>query len=179
MKYKLDVSLTEKDYYNFNKFHMQSSPYGKRSQRAAYIIATVMALLIAVMSLIIEGVKLTTLLMLFPYAIVIAVMLALIKPLSLLILKIQVATMKKRGKLPYSASSTLELYDDFFIEITDTERREVKYTGAEGIAVADDGSIYVYMNSLMAYILPCGVFESDKEKDEICAFLLERIEPLK
>ena len=179
MKYKLDVSMTEKDYYNFNKFHMSHSPYGKRSQRSAYIIATVMALLIALMSLIIEGVTLTTMLMLFPYAIVIASILALIKPLSLLILKIQITVMKKRGKLPYSASSTLELYDDFFVEITETERREVKYTGAEGIMVAEDGSVYIYMNSLMAYILPVGTFESDEVRDEIREFLLDKVAPLK
>ena len=94
-------------------------------------------------------------------------------------LKIQITVMKKRGKLPYSASSTLELYDDFFVEITETERREVKYTGAEGIMVAEDGSVYIYMNSLMAYILPVGTFESDEVRDEIREFLLDKVAPLK
>lgn len=176
MERTLKVSLTERDYYNFNKFHMRHSPYGKRNSRAIYIIAAVMALLIAGMNFIVEGVTLETVLMIFPYAVVIVAMLALITPLSLLVLKLQIAIMKKSGKLPYEESSMVELHDDYFVEITEKSRNEIKYTGAEGIMVASDGSIYVYMNSLTVYILPPSSFESDEDRKEISAFLCEKID---
>lgn len=178
MKYELSVSLDERDYYNFNKFHMRRSPYGKRTQKTIYILATVMALFIAAMYFLVEGVSVETVLMLFPYAIIIAVMLTLTGPLSLLVLKLQIVMMKHRGKLPYEEKATIQMYDDYFVEITENSKNEIKYTGAEGIMIGKDGSVYVYMNNIMAYILPPSCFESDEQRQEVTSFLLEKIESL-
>ena len=179
MKYELKVSLSEREYYDFNKFHMNRSPYGKRNRRAIYIIALVMAILIMAMNFIVEGFNIETFLFLIPYLLVICLILLLVGPLSLLVLKMQIALMKKQGKMPYEETSVIELYEDYFVEVTDKSRNEIKYTGAEGIMISQDGSIYIYMNSLMAYILPVSCFESDKMREEISGFLLERIEKLK
>lgn len=47
MEFRFDVSLTEKDYLDFNRFHALKSPYGKKGIKAFRISITGLLLLIA------------------------------------------------------------------------------------------------------------------------------------
>jgi len=83
--------------------------------------------------------------------------------------------MKKHGKLPYSNASTIEFYDDYFIELTENTKTEVKYDAVLKIRVNNPKGIYIYQNAIMAYIIPFKAFNSNDEKSEFLNFINQKI----
>lgn len=83
--------------------------------------------------------------------------------------------MKKHGKLPYSNISTLEFYDDCFIELTENTKTEVKYDAILKIRVNNPKGIYIYSNVIMAYIIPFEVFNSNDEKNKFLDFINQKM----
>ena len=80
-------------------------------------------------------------------------------------------TMKKKGKLPYTPESVLEFYDDHFVEITPEARNEMNYSIVERVDVVSDKAIYIYVNSIMAYIVPRSCFYRDEEVASFIEYL--------
>lgn len=95
--------------------------------------------------------------------------------ISLLFLKLHIKFMKKHGKLPYSNISTLEFYDDCFIELTENTKTEVKYDAILKIRVNNPKGIYIYSNVIMAYIIPFEVFNSNDEKNKFLDFINQKM----
>ena len=79
--------------------------------------------------------------------------------------------MKKNGKLPYSNYATLEFYDDYFVEVTENTKTEVKYDAVFKVRVNEPKAIYIYQNAVLAYIIPFDVFCSDDERIKFVDFI--------
>ena len=97
-----------------------------------------------------------------------------LKPLSLFFLKLHIRFMKNNGKLPYSNYATLEFFDDYFVEITENTKTEVKYDAVFKVRVNEPKAIYIYQNSVLAYIIPFDVFVSDAERDKFIEFICQK-----
>ena len=171
MIYKFKIKTTDKDYYEFNKYHSTDSPDFKKSRLIGKIYVPAIFLVMFIYY-VIRGDDLYSL----SFALIIFSIVSLIwcfslKPLSLLFLKIHIRFMKKNGKLPYSNYATIEFYDDYFVEITENTKTEVKYDALFKVRVNEPKAIYIYQNAVLAYIIPFAVFDSDDERSEFIDFI--------
>ena len=78
--------------------------------------------------------------------------------------------MKKRGKMGYAPSYTIEFYDDHFIETTETSQTREAYTGIERVSIIG-GTYYLHTNNIGAYIILSSSFHSGEERAEFEAFV--------
>ncbi len=171
MLYKFDCKTTDKDYYEFNKYHTTDSPDVKKSGLIGRLYVPVIFLLMFIYY-VIRGDDLYLLSGAFIiFSIVSVIWFFSLKPLSLLFLKIHIRFMKKNGKLPYSNYATLEFYDDYFVEITENTKTEVKYDAVFKVRINEPKAIYIYQNAVLAYIIPFDVLDSNAERDKFIDFI--------
>jgi len=175
MKYQFNVNISEKDYIDFNKFHMFKSPYGRKLLASFRIILIIFVFIYTFLSLYgryqagesfydsIIGV--------LPILIITIAMLLLLRPLFSRSIKLILKILKKSGKMGYSPSSVVEFYEENFIEITDENKTEMKYSAIERISIVDNKMIYIHINNVMAFILPISCFESREEYDAFIEFI--------
>ena len=104
-------------------------------------------------------------------AISIAFLQAICKPVFRWSIRMNVKTLKKRGKMAYSATSELEFFEDILVETTPTNRTEQKYSAIERISVVGDNVIYIHISTIGAYILPSSCFESSQQRQDLLEFL--------
>ncbi len=176
MIYKFDVFLDDKDYYEYNKFHLLHSPYGKRYRKLISIMFAVFAFIVALMLAIVESV-IVALISAVPMLLLGAVMVLVFPYLVLLILKIQISLTKNSPNKRYLPKSTIEFAEESFTELTEIGSTETKYFVIERISVTEQ-AIYMHMNSVTAYILPTSLFESDETLDEFIDFLKTKNEKI-
>ena len=171
MNYKFDVNLTDKDYTDFNIFWMLKSPYGKKQMLKSRLILSVIFIL-AVLYVLITG---EGILENFVFIGLMVVMLALFQLFMsrffAFSLKNQFKTLKKSGKMAYSPESTMEFYDDIFVEYTEENKNEHKYTTIERISLVGDKIIYIHINNVMAYLIPISSFNSEEELRSFIDFI--------
>ena len=65
--------------------------------------------------------------------------------------------------MAYSPSAVLEFYEDGFVETTEQNKTEQKYTSVERISIVNNKMIYIHVNNIMAYILPIACFETEEQ----------------
>ena len=175
MKFKFNVNITQEDYIEFNKIAMTQTPAGKKSAKmSTFIFIAVCAVLVLFTlttskfsgeSFIVTGVLIIAFLL---------VHLTLNKTITNLAVKGTVKSLTKiKGKLPYSEHSVLEFYDDVFVEITDGNKSEVKYSAIENVFV-DEKFVILFINSMQAYIVPTRSFESETQKNSLVQFVNEK-----
>ena len=170
MKFSFNVKLTEEDYLEYNKFHMLRSPYGRGNVNGSRTIYTVAICLFLLANFIRNGFTVTTLLVSIPLIALLALVHIFIKDILAFSLKMSLKSMKKRGKMGYSPSYTIEFYDDHFIETTETSQTREAYTGIERVSIVG-GTYYLHTNNIGAYIILSSSFHSDEERAEFDAFV--------
>ena len=170
MKYQFQISLTEDDYLQFNKFHLFRSPYGRRKFYRGATVAGVIFLVIAFLPALVKGFTMRTVAEAIP-VLLFALLLLCYKPYLMLFLKAHIKRQKKNGKVSFSPKATMEFYEDHLVETTEENRTEQKYIAVERISVVENRYIYLYTNSIMAYILPFACFESKEQYQEFLEFL--------
>lgn len=171
MKFRFQVAFNDNDYFEFNKFHLLRSPYGAKTRRSTIVMVTVIVAAFALVSLILGKFSASAFLRIIPLIIIWLVFRLLMDNFLISTLKTQLKQMKKSGKMPYSQSSILEFYEKGFVEITESNKTEQKYSSIERISVVDKEYIYLHTNSIMAYIIPYSVFESDEQRADFFVFL--------
>lgn len=171
MKYRFQIHMSEKDYVAFNQFLIYKSPYGKKQFVSLRIVVAVMILIAAVFSLFREGAWPVLAVSLILWALALIAAQLCLKPLYNLILKRHVKQMKKTGKMPYSSESTMEFYDDYFVETAEDNKTERKYSAMERVSVQEGKRIYIHLNRAMAYIIPVNAFESVEQYEEFLKFI--------
>ena len=171
MNYKLDITLTDKDYTDFNIFWMLKSPYGKKQMLKSRLILSVIFIL-AVLYVLITGEGISEN---FVFIGLMVVMLALFQIFMARFfafsLKSQFKTLKKSGKMAYSPESTMGFYDDIFVEYTEENKNEHKYTTIERISIVGDKIIYLHINNVTAYLIPMSSFTSAEELRSFIDFI--------
>lgn len=174
MLYRLECRITDKDYYEFNKYHTTDSPDVKKIGLIGKLCVPVMFLIIFI-HYIIRGDDwhfLSFALTLF--TIVSVIWFFAFNPFSLLFIKLHIRFMKKNGKLPYSDYATLEFFDDYFTETTESTKTEVKYDAVLKVRINEPKAIYIYQNAVLAYIIPFDAFDSSAERDKFIDFIRQK-----
>ncbi len=171
MKFSFNVNLTDRDYLDFNLFGLMRSPYGKKQLRSSRIILIAMLVIYAGISLYGGGFTRDTLIGMIPPVMVILLALLLLKRFYVSIIKWNVKSLKKTGKMAYSPVAVLEFSEDSIIETAAEERTEKKYSMVERISIVDNKVIYIHTNNVMAYILPMSCFESKEQYNSFLEFI--------
>ncbi|MBR3994316.1 MAG: YcxB family protein [Clostridia bacterium] len=171
MRYSFDVEISEKDYYEFNFYHLFNSERGKKSiLRSRLLVPAIF--LIYLLYYTARGEDFSALL----FSSVIYLILSLIwfftvKPLEKLILKLRITSLLKKEKRPYASRCTMEFYDEHFVEVTEDSKSESKYDALYKVAINEGKAIYLYRNSIVANLIPFGVFKTEAERSEFLDFI--------
>lgn len=173
MPFKFDISLTEKDYYEFNDFHLFRSPYGKNIFLTCRTVVGLLPILVACLKLL-KGFSIDYIIDIIPHILLAAVVFFAFKPLMRAFVKLNYKQQKKAGKLPFSSQSVLEFYEDHFTEITDHNKTENQYSVIESVYIVDEKIIYIFINSVSAHLLPVSSFENKEQYDAFLKFLEEK-----
>lgn len=171
MEFRFNVNLTDADYLDYNKFWMLRSPYGKKQILSIRIMLVVLFSVFILISLFGGGFSLDSFIGIIPLLILLIVSELLFNRFFIFGLKNQIKSLKKSGKMGYSPSSVLEFYNDKFVETTEENKTEQKYTAVERISIVDNKVIYIQVNNIMAYTLPLSSFESKEEYNSFLEFI--------
>ena len=173
MKYTLHVSITDRDYQDFNLFSMTKTPYGKKQTRSFRLMLVCLCVLLLALSLLTDDTldAWSVFCSVTFHALVCVIAQLLWIPILRSSAKGIVKRMAKSGKKPYSASAMLEFDEDFFIETTDDNRTEVKYAALERVCDVRGRVLYLFVNSTMAYLIPTEAFASAEEREDFLSFM--------
>lgn len=172
MKFKFNVNITQEDYIELNRIVMTETPAGKKSSKISNLVFIAVCVILVLFTLVTskfsgEGFIVTGVLIIA----FLLVHLTLNKAINNLAIKATAKSLTKiKGKLPYSEHSVLEFYDDVFVEITDDNKSEMKYSAIENVFV-NENLVVLFINSMQAYIVPTRSFESNEQKNSLVAFL--------
>ena len=171
MKFKFNVNLTDEDYLNFNMFVSTKTGTGKRYIIFLRTLITVVFVATILIWLFNNGFDMLHLIALIPCVGVFALLQLALMPQLRLMTKRQINLMKKDGKSAYSPFAEMEFYDDYFIEITEDKKSEIKYTSIEKISVLGDKVLYLHVSNSSAYIIPISTFISKETFDLFMEFI--------
>ena len=171
MLYQFDVTLSDKDYLDYNIFWMIKSPYGRKQMLKFRLLIVTIFVVLALISLVSGDFAPQAFLTLIPYAIMLLLVQLLFNSIFILTLKAQMKALKKQGKMGYTPTATIAFFEDKFVESAATNTTEQAYTAIERISVMENRAIYIHVNNVMSYILPFSCFASDEEREALLAFL--------
>ena len=178
MLFQFNISLSEDDYLAFNNFHSFGSVHGKKLiRRVRIVFVSVMLLLIALVFLFI-GTSVFALSYAAFLGLFTAVYMILYRKILKQNIKAQIKRLKKQGKLPFDPVSTLEFYDDKFVEITPSKHTELNYSIFERICIVQGKYILLYYSSVGACILPIPQIQMQANLDTFIRFLSEKCDKI-
>ena len=80
---------------------------------------------------------------------------------------------KMNGKLPFSRENRLQFHDDHIHEQTETTETKFDYSCLEKI-FEDNNAIYIFFNSIQAFMIPLSAFESEGQKKDFLVYINEK-----
>lgn len=178
MEFKFHFSLSEQDYIDFNMFHTFASKTGKKQyQRIRWLTAGIF-LLTGFFYLLLYGFNSDglTYLCVFALAAVFAFLIA--KPSLRASVKRQVKFLKKQGKLPFSSEASMTFTENCFTEQTDTNKSEYSYSILCDVYLVNDRMLYLYMDTVRAFLLPVAAFKSKAQFDSFMEFIRGKTVPV-
>ena len=176
MRFQFAIQLTDEEYFAINKFLMLQSRNGKKKMLIFRISLAVALCAIAFLSLLGGGFTAAAWRGIIPYFILLALFQAGIRPFFLWIIKGNIRSLGKQGKMPYSPTSDMTFGEESFTETTPDNKTEVKYTAIDNVSAIPDQAIYIHINSLLHYIIPVSVFASRQEYEDFLSFLETKCE---
>ncbi len=171
MHFKFHIHISDQDYLAYNNFHMFQSPYGKKQISKMRWVFTAIFGILSLLLLIREQFSFAAWVGSLVYVLFLGVFQVLLKPSYSWTIKQQIKSLKKTGKLGYAPVAGMEFYDEYLIEITETQKTQQTYSSLERVSVVGDQVIYIHTNSVGAYIMPTGCFESPAQREEFLAFM--------
>lgn len=175
MKFKFDIKLTDKDYFDYNKFWMLKTPYGKKqlslTRKILYLIFAIGIFILLFM----KEITALTYITIGGFAVICLLFQMLLTRFFIWSLKVQIKTMKKSGKMPFSPESHMEFDDETFIEYTTENKNEHKYSAIDRVSVVGSKTVYIHLNNVMAYMLPFDSFESVEEYNRFFDFIKTKV----
>ena len=171
MHFKFNVNLSEQDYLDYNIFWLLKSPYGKKQLNQSRVILLVVFGIAFLYLLWDGGFSSDTWVTGITCLIYLAIAQLCMKPLLVLMTKINIKALRKNGKMGYSPSSEIEFHESSFVETTPTKKTEQSYEAVERISIISDKMIYIHVNNIMAYIIPLTSFDSKEQYDDFLTFI--------
>ena len=170
--FEFDYTVTEKDYMEFNRYHAQNSPAGKKSRNIA-LYMMLAALLLVLVTDIISGNTEKMIFTLIAFAVMGVFVFLLLGPMMRWNVKLSTRIMKKSGRLPYDKQVNLRFEDDLIIEKTPMTEVKTSYASLERIAVGKEG-VYLYNSAISAILIPNTVFSNAAQKFDFLQFIHEK-----
>ena len=171
MLFEFNVKISDEDYFEFNKFHMIKSHYGRSQMlKIRLMIAAIFVLAILVFGMG-DGLSSYTLVYAVPCLIALVLFQIFFNKFMAASLRSHIKSLKKKGKMGYSPESVLQFYDDVLVETTPTEKNERSYSTLERVSIVGDETVYIHFNNIMACILPRASFESDEQYKAFLEFI--------
>ena len=171
MLFRLNINLTDEDYFQYNRFHALETPQGKAAIKRSHTIFIVALVVMSAMILLLLGWSL-------PYCLAIGVWViiyfATYKNTLDKNLRKQINRLKETGKLPFDPLSILEFHEDRLVEITDDTHTERRYASIERVCVYKDSYIFLYQSSMGAYVLPLPQVRAQVNQEDFIRFLSQK-----
>lgn len=170
MHYRINVNLTEEDYFEFNKFVQFNAPAGKKNFTATRIIMSLLPVIVVILGRISTGFNtelLAEIILMIPLSVLVFFT---FKPFVWFFTKIQIKAMMKKGPL-YSSVSCIEFYDDHLIEYTSQKQTQSAYSTIKSVFIVNSQTAYIFENAVSAIIVPASVFSSAQEWNGFVEFL--------
>lgn len=169
MKFQFFINLTEQDYIDYNFFVNMKSPYGKTQRQNLRLSITIVFLILISFSFLDISI----------YSIFLSILLIIglilfqvfFNRYILYFVKSQIETIKKSGKIAFSPFSTLEFYDEYFIENTADNITQQKYSSIERVSIVENEDIYIHINSILSFIIPISCFTSNEQLNSFIDFI--------
>ena len=174
MLYSFDINLTEQDHYDFNKFYLLKTHYGKKQTSGARILVTIIPLVWWLAICLLNGFNKENLALVIIFALLSTGFCFLSDRVVWTVTKAQLKKLYKTGRPPYTPVSTLEFYENCFIEKTPDNKIESNYILVDSVYIANGKMIYIFVNSVLAYMIPVSAFESDAQYNEFFKFLIQK-----
>ena len=171
MMFRFDIKVNDQDYLDFHKFWLARSPYGKEQMRSSRITVTFIFVICMLVLLFLGNFSVAAFFDTIPLLIALILMQVFHLKLFFLLLKRQIKSLKKTGKMGYSPESAMEFHKDCFVEITPDNKVEHKYSAVERVSVVENKVVYVHINNITAYILPFSSFASEAQFGDFLAFI--------
>ncbi len=171
MKFRFNIFLSDDDYLEYNIFHLLRSPYGKKSLKTLRGSLVLLVGAFILLAFVKAGFSLATFVVTIPLIILLILVQVFFSKYMTFSMKGQVKLLKKSGKMAYSPFAVMEFYDDFFVETTEDNKTEQKYSSIERISVVDNKTVYIHINNIMAYILPIASLDSMEQLQEFLEFM--------
>ncbi|MCL2361803.1 MAG: YcxB family protein [Defluviitaleaceae bacterium] len=169
--YNFSFHVTEADYLEFNKQHNLAS---LKTQKFVRVIRVILLILIGFLVFstvfIVDEPRVGDLVF---FGFLAAFVIFGFKPLTLLLVRVQIRTIKKQGKLPFNKDVQLRFDEDSYTEITDVSETKMKYTPLERV-VEGPNAVYIYVGAIQATLIPNAAFESEEQKQEFLVFIRSR-----
>jgi len=173
--FQFNYTLSEKDYYDFNEYHLLNSPMNKKGILFYCILLPVLLASMILFFWLRYQNFIQILIMIIAASILSALwILFLLKKLLLLNMKSQIKRIKKLGKVVWGVETAVSFGEEFISDISELGESKFKYSVVEKIAVGKT-AVYVYIEALRALILPFPVFESEEQKQEFLSFINNKI----
>lgn len=170
--FEFDYTISEKDYYEFNRYHALHSPVGKKSRRIITLIIPFVFLIQLLIDIMngrtenIVGIAIVYLL----YSLVWTLMVGFLIRLSL---RMNTKFLKKNGKLPYDNQIELRFDEDFIYEKAPLTEIKMSYAKLERVAVGKEG-VYLYHTVMSAFVMPNKVFTNTAQKYDFLQFMHQK-----
>ena len=170
--FEFDYTVSEKDYIDFNRYHAQNSPAGKRARTIAIYIMLA-ALLLVLLSDIFSGNTGGIIYTLIAFLVMGIIMLLLLGPMMRWNIKLSTKLMKKSGRLPYDSQVNLRFEDELIIEKSPMTEVKTSYAKLERIAVGPSG-VYLYNSAISAILIPNTAFTNAAQKYDFLQFMHQK-----
>jgi hypothetical protein len=180
MRYQFAYTLNEKDYLEFNKYHLTNGPVAKKAMLFQRLFVPFLFALMLIAFGLASGGDWQPVLITGCVFLLISVAWwfaakHFFAAINTPFLKLNIWIMKKSGKLPFSKDVTISFYGDYFVQVTETAEIKTKYAAIERVAEGKT-AVYVYIGAIQAFIIPLEAFESESQKAGFLAFVREMAE---
>lgn len=169
---RFNIELDDEDYINFNTFLVFNTQEGRKAIMKGRLLGPAISLLVMVVLLLAKADK-WLMITEFCFLAVFATVTFLMYPKTIgKSMRKHILAMKKDGKLPYEAESTLEFKDDEIFEIRHDGERHIPYSDIMSIGEEED---YIYLRKGVqeALVLPKRCLEGKSE--ELLAFVKSKV----
>ncbi len=172
--FELSYKLTDKDYIDFNEYHLFNSTSGKKSLWLIRCIFPAVSLVFILYHLATGYDPLTLIIEVGLFAIISVIFFLLSKKLLLISLKQNIKRLRKDGKLPYIPEAKLTFGDEQVVDEGPKTSTTIKYSMLERFCETET-FFYIYFSSAQALIIPKSAFSDGDEIEHFVGFIKEKI----
>ncbi len=168
--YEYKIKLDEKDYIQFNDYHLSNSRVGKKTVNMIRILVPIL-FLCAIFIFLIANADVELIITLSITAVIVSILMVFYsKKLLMKTMTKSIKTLKKDGKLPFNIEATITFDEAGIHEKSLNSESKTNYVLVEKIG-QNEHAVYIYISAVQAYIIPITCFSSDREKDEFLEYI--------